>query len=508
MLDMPRVQYARNKGVSLAYQVWGNGPAVVSIPPAAQNIELAWERAELRAILTRMGSFSRHLHFDKRGTGASDRTVGIPTLDERVDDLVAIMDDAGMERAVLVGLSEGGPVALAFAATYPDRVDGVVVLCSGARIYGDLSPEESAARQARVDYLADRWGSDETVTIDLWAPSLAADPSYREWEPRYERQSATPAAIREIFDMLPHIDVRPLLSSITAPTLVLHRRNDPVLPLSLPEEVVAGVPGARLVVLEGKDHWAQAGDIDAWLDEIEAFVTGSVAIRPAAAKPEGTTALHTMGGFAVIVAGQEVPIGAWGSRRARQLCKRLAVAAGEPVPREVLAEALWPEEDDPARLSARLSVALSHVRRVLCGGVIADRAAVRLDLNAVQLDLDELFRASRTGDDDRATTAYRGTVLPEDAYEDWAIDARTRVERTVIEAHRRLAVAAQAADLHDAAAEHAAAIVTLDPYDERGHEVLVRSLAAAGRPAEATLAERRYRERLAELGIRPRDLLV
>lgn len=504
---LPTIRFARNQGVSLAYQVWGEGPPVVSVPPLAQNIELAWERPELRRILDRLGSFSRHLHFDKRGTGTSDRAVAVPTIDERVDDLAAVMDDAGLERAILLGVSEGGPVALAFAATYPERVDGIVALCSGARIYPDATPEMVEARELRVARIPEWWGTDETLALDVWAPSLAADPSYRAWEPRYERQSASPAALRDLLAMLADIDVRPLLASVECPTLVIHRRHDPILPLMLPEEVVAGVRDSRLVVVEGHDHWAHAGDADAWLDEVEAFVTGQVAPRPSPRATQRTITLRTMGGFAVEVDATPVPTGAWGSRRARQLCKRLAVAVGEPVPREVLADLLWPDETETARLSARLSVVLSHVRRVLGGGVIADRDAVRLDLAAVDLDLHELFGAARAGDDPATIAAHRGTVLPEDAYDDWAVAARERVVRTVAGARHRMAAHAAAADRHDLVAAQAAAILDLDPFDERAHELLVRALEADGRRAEAVLANERYRARLAELGLRPVDLL-
>lgn len=503
------VRYARVAGASLAYQTWGAGPStIVAIPPLAQNIELTWERPEYRQMLERLGSFAQVLHFDKRGTGASDRTEHMPTLDERVEDLRAIMEHAGIRRAHLLGVSEGGPMALALAATYPDMVDGVVLMSSGARILGDLTPEELDGARRWNELFADRWGTEETLTLEVFAPSLAATPDYRAWEPRYERQSASPGALRELLEMLETIDVRPLLTSITAPVLALHRRGDRVISLERSREVASAIPCARLVELDGDDHMAQAGDVHAWLDHVEAFTTGSLSGRTAVGPTRhGRATITTMGGFAVRVDGEEIGLTAWGSRRARQLCKRLAVAAGQPVPRDLLIEMLWPDEQEAHRLGARLSVLLSNIRRVLGGGLVADRAAVALDVASVDLDLYRLRAALAGGDDEAAVAAYAGPVLPEDAYEDWAIDAREGVVRGVIGAHRRLATAAAAAGRTDDVERHAAGIIELDRFDEWAHELLVQTLAATDRPGDAIRADDRYRQRMAELGVRPRDLL-
>lgn len=501
------MRYARVAGVSLAYQTWGAGPAtIIAIPPLAQNIELTWERPEYRTMLERLGAFARVLHFDKRGTGASDRAARLPTMDERVEDLRAVMAHAGIRRAHLLGVSEGGPMALALAATYPDLVDGVILMSSGARIHGDVTPEELAEIREWSGMFADRWGTEETVTLDVFAPSLASNQSYRAWEPRYERQSATPAAMRELLEMIEMIDVRPLLASVTAPILALHRRDDRVISIDRSREVVSASPSARLVELDGDDHMAQAGDVHAWLDHVEAFTTGSLSERTSPThRHHGRAVIKTMGGFAVRVGGEEVAPTAWGSRRARQLVKRLAVAAGQPVPRDLLIEMLWPDELDANRLGARLSVLLSNIRRVLGGGLVADRAAVALDVATVDLDLRTIHDALARGDDTTAVEAYGGVVLPEDAYEDWATEAREHLERAVIGAHRRLANAS--AGRIDDVERHAAAIIELDQFDEWAHELLVRTLAAAGRPGDAARADDRYRQRMAELGVRPQQLL-
>lgn len=509
---MPRqepspIRFARVDGAAIAYQTWGSGPArVVSVPPLAQNIELAWERPEYQAFFGRLGRVGEVLHFDKRGTGASDRTERMPTIDERVEDLVAVMDAAGYERAHILGLSEGGPVAIALAATYPDRVESLTLLASGARIVADdLDPSRREQRLSGVRYFHECWGTDRSVTLDAFAPTVARDPSYRAWQPRYERQSATPASLRELLDMVEAIDVRPLLPSVTVPALVLHRRDDAIVPIALGREVAALLPDARLVELDGDDHFAHVGDTDSWVDHFERFVNGTVAPhRPTAAERE--VRIETMGGFRVLVDGSPVPANAWGSRQARLVCKRLAVAIDRPVTRDELTELLWPDELDPAKRSARLSVVLSNVRRVLGGGIVADRDAVRLDLDAVEVDLVGLHAAIAAGDDAAVVARCTGPVLPEDAYDDWAAAVRTRLGAAVVSARRRLAADAAEHERWDEVVDHAHAMLELDDFDERAHELLVRSLAAAGRHGEATVAVERYKAAMDELGVQPRDL--
>lgn len=504
---MPPVRFARVDGVAIAWQTWGEGPVdLVVVPPLAQNVELAWERPEYRAFFGRLGAFARVVHHDKRGTGASDRTTHMPTVDQRVEDLLAVMDAAAVDRAHLLGLSEGGPVAIAAAATYPDRVASLTLFGSGARTIGDETDDERASRRSLWRIFQDAWGTDDTVTLDVFGPSAARDPGYRAWEPRYERQSATPGALAELLEMVEAIDVRPLLGSLAVPALLVHRRDDRVVDVARAREAAALLPTARLVELEGDDHLAQVGDVDEWVDQLERFVAGTVTTRER--RPgRPPVRIETMGGFRVLVDGRAVPAGAWGSRQARVVCKRLAVAVDRPVPRDELSDLLWPDEPDDARRSARLSVVLSNVRRVLGGGLVADRDAVRLDLDAVDLDLVPVRDALAAGDDEALVRAHAGTVLPEDAYDDWAIAVRDRVSSAVASALRRLAAAAAAAERWDAVVDHARAGLDLDPYDEPAHELLVQALVAAGRRGEARTADARYRERMAELGVRPRDLL-
>ena len=174
----------RADGADLAYQVFGEGgPDVMAIPPFAQNIELMWDRPEMASMFESLGSFARWVHFDKRGTGASDRTVAVPTLDEHVDDTRAVMDAAGLERAVIYGVSEGGPMAMLFAATYPERVTALVLHATAARF---VPPGETEAhREKRLAWNARfvaGWGTDRSITLQGFAPSVAHDPSYITWE--------------------------------------------------------------------------------------------------------------------------------------------------------------------------------------------------------------------------------------------------------------------------------------------------------------------------------------
>ena len=202
------------------------------------------------------------------------------------------------------------------------------------------------------------------------------------------------------------------------------------------------IPGARLAEFEGEDHFPHIGDTAGWLTAVEMFIAGTSNDRPR--HPRGTrsrpvTRIRTLGGFCVNRDGHDVAASSWGSRRARQLCKRLAAAAGSPVPREQLIDLLWPDDPEtPGRLGARLSVQLSTVRRILGGGVIADRTSIRLDPTAVHIDIVDLEAAIQAGDFDAALSCYHGPFLPEDLYEDWTVVTRERAHASFVTAARQL----------------------------------------------------------------------
>ena len=392
-----------------------------------------------------------------------------------------------------------------FAATYPERVAGLILHATAARFV----PVDETIGGARcsprlLGAWVRGWGTEESTTLSLFAPTAAADASYRAWEPRFERQSASPAGMRDLIAMWEGIDVREVLPTLSVPTLMLSRRDDPMMPVEAAREMAAAIPGARFVELDGSDHWVHIGDVEQWLDAIEPFITGvelPVAPRPARRAGPTRTAIRTFGGFSVVRDGDDVPVAAWGSRRARVLCKRLAAAGGEPVPRDVLFELLWPDDPDPSKLGARLSVQLSVVRRILGGGVVADRDAVRLDLDAVSLDLAQFQAAVTAGRLAEAIAIYRGPFLPEDAYEPWADAPRHRSQAAYVVALGSLAdEAAQRGD-HAAVIDLAQRLLEADPYNSDGHRRLIAALDSGGQHGAAQHARDRYSHYMRELGI-------
>jgi class 3 adenylate cyclase len=275
---IPEIQYTRSGDVHIAYQTWGEGPPLVGIPPFAQNIEALWSDPSglYPGFLRQFGSFATVTHFDKRGTGLSDRVGGFG-VEERMDDLRAVMDAAGYERAFVGGISEGGPMAMLFAATYPERTEGLLLYGTFARILGGPdnprgSPPEFAAQVQ--DAVIQGWGTTDSVLIPLWMPSMFDDEAFCRWVSTYERSSASPGAIADIFRFINEIDVRAALPAIQCPTLVVHRTGDLVCPVDLGRELAEKITNARFVELPGDDHVPWVGDGDAILAEFGEFMTG------------------------------------------------------------------------------------------------------------------------------------------------------------------------------------------------------------------------------------------
>lgn len=497
-VDIPPVRFAQARGARLAYQDFGSGPAtVVAVPPLAQNIEAAWQWPAIRSMLDRFASFSRWIHFDKRGTGASDRRFRVPGIDERVDDLRAVMDSAGVDRAFLYGASEGGPMALLFSVTYPERVEGIILHGSGAYTSPiDVPDDEMPELLSRIRESADRWGTPESPVPAALAPSLLHDADFLAWHERYERLAADSDSLYELMKISLSVDMRSILPEIDVPTLVLHATGDRLVPVEYGREAAAGIRGAQLIEYESENHVGWAGNRE-WLDHLERFVTGTVAPRR---PPVRTHSVHitTLGRFAVTVDGAEVPASSWGSRRARQLLKRLVAARGWPVPREQLFDLLWPDETDATRLGARLSVQLSTVRRILGGGINATRENVALDLSEVSTDLEALFAAKDGGE---ALEQYGGEFLPDDPDEPWAATVRATARAEMARLVRATATSHREAGRHGEAAELLRHVVAIDRYDDLAHELLVQTLLDGGDVAAARDAHEARGRAMAELDI-------
>jgi class 3 adenylate cyclase/esterase/lipase len=277
---VPRTRYARSGDVNIAYQVVGDGPVdLVYVPGWVSHIELAWELPDLAAGFERLASFSRLILFDKRGTGMSDPVPpdALPTLEQRMDDLRAVMDAVGSERAVIFGASEGGNMSMLLAASHPDRVIALCTFgCTAKRIHSDDYPWAPTweERLAYFDHVEQYWTSD--FGWGDMAPSLG--PVDLAELSRYYRRCASPGAALALTKMNTQVDVRAVLPTIRVPAIVMHRDQDRDAHIDEGRYIAGHIPGARLVEFPGADHswWTQ--DRDAILDEIEELVTG---IRPA-----------------------------------------------------------------------------------------------------------------------------------------------------------------------------------------------------------------------------------
>jgi pimeloyl-ACP methyl ester carboxylesterase len=279
-MSAPATRYANSDGVSIAYQLVGEGPIdLVLVLGFATHLDLQWDMPPMARFFERLASFSRLVVFDKRGTGLSDPVNDVPNLEQRVDDVRAVLDACGSDRAALFGISEGGPMSVMFAAAHPERVSALVLHGAMGRTteapdYPWASPAE-ALRESAAEFIAPYWGRDARGTVELFAPSTADDPRAVELVERMERSAASPAMVQKIFEMFLDIDVRAILPTITVPTLVLHRRGDRVVNWRAGRELASKIPGARYVELAGIDHLPWSGDPDPVLGEVEEFLTGT-----------------------------------------------------------------------------------------------------------------------------------------------------------------------------------------------------------------------------------------
>jgi class 3 adenylate cyclase len=273
----PETRYARSGGIHIAYQVAGDGPVdVVMIPGFTSHAELAWEMPFSARRLRRAAAFARLIWIDKRGTGLSDRTSAVPSLEDGMDDVRAVMDAVACERAALWGISEGGPMSILFAATYPERTTALVLEGTFARLVQGPGYPWGFPLDAAPGILARleaQWGTGDVLAS--FYPSTAGDPSFHAQCARWERNSASPGALKAIVGLLTEIDVRAILPTIDVPTLVVHAARDPVIAVEHGRYLAEHIAGARYLELPLTDHDPLGAELEGFLDEVEEFLTGN-----------------------------------------------------------------------------------------------------------------------------------------------------------------------------------------------------------------------------------------
>ena len=277
-LIRPETRHVEVDGMRIGYQSYGSGKrTVIGVPGFAQNIDGIWENSESAAFFERLGSFCRVLTFDKRGTGTSDRSIPPPSLDARVQDLVAVAQAEGVDRAVIAGVSEGGTMAAFFAATYPERTEGLILSGTFASwVRRDDHPWALTVRQQvrRIRALSLIWGTGQ-FAVGLVAPSMAGRAGFRRWAARYERASISRSKLVPFSRINAEIDIRHVLPSIYAPTLVMHARGDRLVPFRSGRYLADHIVGARFLELPTNDHTPWFGARDVYLDAMEEFLTGT-----------------------------------------------------------------------------------------------------------------------------------------------------------------------------------------------------------------------------------------
>lgn len=323
----PEVRYARSGDLHIAYATLGSGPIdVLVVPGFISHLEIMWDNPAIVALCRRITRFGRLILLDKRGTGMSDPVTDAPTLEQRMDDIRAVMDAAGSDRAVLMGVSEGAPLCILFAAAYPQRTAALVLIGGLARStwapdYPWATPKDALIESAAT-FTLPAYGHGEN--IEIFAPSQASDPAMVEWWARIERLAATPGMLAQLFTMFLDIDVRDVLPLVQAPTLVLHRTGDRVVSVHAGRWLASRIPGAKFVELPGPDHSPWAGDVDALAGEIEEFITGVRSTPPV----ENDRVLATV--LFIDIVGSTERAALLGDRRWRELLERYyAVVRGE-----------------------------------------------------------------------------------------------------------------------------------------------------------------------------------
>lgn len=274
----PETRYAKSGDVNIAYQVVGSGPLdLVLVPGWVSHVEWCWEEPGFARFLRSLASFSRLIHFDKRGTGLSDRVANdaLPTLEERMDDLRAVMDEVKSEQAALLGISEGGCMSALFATTYPERTTALVPYGGFAKWRRETDYPWALTREEHekaLEVFSKKWG--KPIGLRLFAPSVSDDERFRSWWAQYLRLGASPGAAMVLYRMNLEVDIRHLLPTIRVPTLILHRKDDALMDVGGSRYMAKSIPDAKYVELQGADHLPWVGDVDSLVGEIQEFLTG------------------------------------------------------------------------------------------------------------------------------------------------------------------------------------------------------------------------------------------
>ena len=372
MTAVPETRYAKSGDVHIAYQVLGDGPIdLLFVPGFVSNVEATWQHPVRAAFFRRLASFSRLILFDKRGTGMSDRTSQVFTLEQRMEDVNAVLDAVGSKRAALFGTSEGGPMSILFAASHPQRTIALVIFGSYAKrswaedyTFGWQEERWNAV----LSNMERNWGTPKGVDLEMWAPSIAHDAERATKSAAYFRAAASPGAALAVMSMNRDIDVRRVLPSVRVPTLVLHRVDEKVIDVEHARYLARHIPGAKLIELPGVDHIFWVGDGDAIVDEVELFLTG----RRQAAEPERVLATVQ---FTDIVQSTE-RAAALGDRKWREVLERF-----QSMVRETLREHRGRENDTAG--DGFLAAFDGPARAIRCAAAVRERARAQgIDLRA------------------------------------------------------------------------------------------------------------------------------